>query len=96
MPNLDTTEHRWVGALVQFNFELEYQKGCDNMVVDVLSWVTTRLDRETVKFILDGVTLGTAHQTKVHDPAVVEGNQCLEQEMQVAAGCPLVEMHVTD
>ena len=26
-PNLDTTGQRWVGALVKFNFQLEYQKG---------------------------------------------------------------------
>ena len=32
--------HQWVSALVQFTFELEYQKGHDNMVVDILSWVT--------------------------------------------------------
>ena len=25
-PNLDATGHRWVGALVKFNFWLEYQK----------------------------------------------------------------------
>ena len=66
------------------------------MVVDILSQVTTRLDPETVKSILNGVTLGTVHQAKVHDLAMGEGNQCLEQEVQVAASCPLVEMHVTD
>ena len=26
-PNLDATGHQWVGALVKFNFQLEYQKG---------------------------------------------------------------------
>ena len=36
-PNLDATSHQWVGALAWFNFELEYQKGCDNTVADVLS-----------------------------------------------------------
>ena len=66
------------------------------MVADVLSWVTTQLDPETVISILDGVILGTAHWAEIHDPTVVEGDQCLEQEVQVAAGCPLVEMHVTD
>ena len=25
--NLDATGHQWVGALVKFNFQLEYQKG---------------------------------------------------------------------
>ena len=36
-PNLDATGHQWMGAVVQFNFKLEYQKGCDNTVADVLS-----------------------------------------------------------
>ena len=40
-PNLDATGHQWVGALVWFNFELEYQEGHDNTAVDVLSQVTT-------------------------------------------------------
>ena len=82
--------------LAWFNFELEYQKGHGNMVVDVLSWVITMLDLETVKSILDGVTLGTVHWAKEHDPAMVEGSQCLEQEVGVISGHPLVEMHVTD
>ena len=76
--------------------ELEYQKGHDNMVVDVLSQITSRLDPETVKFILNGIYFGMAHWDKVHDPAMVEGDQHLEQEVQVAAGHPLVEMHVTN
>ena len=36
-PDLDATGHQWVGALVKFNFWLEYQKGSDNTVADVLS-----------------------------------------------------------
>ena len=95
-PNLDATGHRWVGALVQFNFQLEYQKGHDNTMADVLSWVSTQLDPKTVKSILNGVTLGMAHRAKVNDLAMVEGDQHLEQEVCVAAGHPLVEMHVTN
>ena len=33
--NLDATGHQWVGALVKFNFWLEYQKGQDNAVADM-------------------------------------------------------------
>ena len=95
-PNLDAMGHGWIGALVQFNFELEYQKGCDNSVADAFGWVTTWLDPDTVESILNGVTLETAHWAEVHDPAVVEGDQHLEQEVCVAAGCALIEMHVTD
>ena len=71
-PNLDATGHQWVGALAQFNFELECQKGCDNTVVDVLSLVTTWLDPDTVKSILDGGALGTVHWAEVHKPIMVE------------------------
>ena len=36
------------------------------------------------------------HWAKVHDPTVVEGDHHLEQEIHVAAGHGLVQMHVTD
>ena len=42
-PNLDATGHWWVGALAKLNFQLEYQKGWDNAVADVLSQITTCL-----------------------------------------------------
>ena len=88
--------HQWVGALAQFNFKLEYKKGHDNTVADILSQITIRLDLGTVKSILNGVTLGMVHWAEVHDAAMVEGDQCLEQEVQITAGHPLVEMHVSD
>ena len=96
IPNLDAMSHQWVGGLAWFNFELEYQKACDNMMADVLSWVTTQLDPDTLKSILDRVTLGTTQWMEAHDPAIVEGNHCLEQEISVTAGCTYVQMHVTD
>ena len=36
------------------------------------------------------------HCAKVHNPAMVEGDQHLEQEVCVAAGHLLVKIHVTD
>ena len=95
-PNLDVMGHQWVSALVESNFKLEYQKGCDNTVADALNQVTTCLDTERVKSILNRVTLGSAHWTKVHDPAIVEGDCSLEQEVCVAAGHAHVQMHITD
>ena len=56
MPNLDAMGHWWVSALTWFNFELEYQKGHDNTVANILNQVTIWLDLETVKSILNGVT----------------------------------------
>ena len=78
--NLDVTCHWWVGALAWFNLELEYQKVHGNTMADILHWVTTQLDPETVKSILNGVTLGMAQRATVHNLAMVEGDQCLEQE----------------
>ena len=95
-PNLNAAGHQWVGALARFNFQLEYQKGHDNTVADVLSQVTTHLDPDTVRLILNGVTLGAAHQVEFHNPTIIEGDHDLEQEVCVAAGCMLVQMHITD
>ena len=64
-------------------------------MADALSQVTTQLDPDTVRSILNGVTLGSVHQAKVHDPTIVEGNRCLEQEVHIAAGYALVQIHVT-
>ena len=80
-PNLDTTGHQWVRALVRFNFQLEYQKGQDKTIVDVLSQITTCLGPKAVQSVLDGVTLGTAHRAEGHDPTVVEGDHNIEREV---------------
>ena len=95
-PNLDATGHQWVGALVKFDFWLEYQKGQDNTVADVLSWITTHLGLEAMWSILDGVTLGAVQRAEGDDPAMVEGDHNIEKEVCVVTGQVLVEMHVTD
>ena len=56
-PNLNTTGHQWVRALARFTFQLEYQKGWDNTVTDVLSQIATCLSPEAMQSILDGVVL---------------------------------------
>ena len=74
-PNLDATGHQWVGALVKFNFQLEYQKGWDNAVADVLSQITTHLGLEAMQAILDGATIGASQRAEGENPAVIEGYQ---------------------
>ena len=71
---------------MRFNFQLEYQKGWDNTVADMLSQITTCLSPEAVQSILDGLTLGMAHRAEGHDPTVVEGDDNIEREVHVAAG----------
>ena len=95
-PNLDATVHWWVGALVKFNFQLEYQKGWDNAVADTPSLITTCLGLEAMQAVLDGATIGASQRVEGGNPTVIEGNQQREKEVWVAAGQVLVEMHVTD
>ena len=85
-PNLNATGHQWIGALARFNFQLEYQKGCDNTMADVLSQVTTCLDLDTMRLVLDGITLGVAQRAECHDPTIVEEDHGMENEVCVAAG----------
>ena len=84
-PNLDVTGHQWFGALVRFNFQLEYQKGWDSTMADVLSQITTCLSPEAVLSILDRVALGATHRAEGYNPAVVEGNHGVEKEVHVTA-----------
>ena len=64
-PNLDATEHQWVGTLASFQFELEYQKGADNGATDALSQVPISHSQETVQSLLEGVIVGAANWSEV-------------------------------
>ena len=85
-PNLNVTGHQWVGALVRFNFQLEYQKGRDSTVADVLSQITTCLCLEAVWSILDGLTLGVTHRAEGYGPVVVKGDCGVEKGVHVPTG----------
>ena len=56
-------------------FSIKYKKGRDNAVADALSHVTSKLDAEVVKSILDRVTIGTIGRADAQDPAVAEANE---------------------
>ena len=74
-PNLDATWHQWVKSLARFTFSIEYQKGWDNVATDALSWVTLKPDTETVKSILDGVTVGMMERPDTQYPVVAKGDE---------------------
>ena len=61
---------------------IEYQKGCDNAAADALSKVASKLDAETMKSILDGVTLGTMEIADAHDPVVVKAGEEKQKQVQ--------------
>ena len=85
-PNLDATGHRWVSALAKYDFQLEYHKGQDNAVADTLSQVMARLELEAVQAVLDGATVGTSQRVERENPAIIKGDQQVEQEVWVTAG----------
>ena len=94
--NLNATGHQWVGALAKFTFQLEYQKGWDSTVADVLSWITTCLGLKAVQSVLDGVTLGAIKRAEGDDHVMVKGDHDIEKEVCVTAGQVLVKMHATN
>ena len=55
-------------------------------MADALSRVMTCLELETVQAILDGATMGTSQRVEREDPAIIKGDQQLEQEVWVTAG----------
>ena len=60
-PNFDVTGHQWVGALANYNFNIEYLKGHDNSTADILRRMTEHLEDDDMKCLLDGVTIGAAN-----------------------------------
>ena len=56
-------------------FSIEYQKGWDSVAEDGLSRVTWKLDAETMKSILDGVTMRTMERADTEDPAVAKADE---------------------
>ena len=44
------------------------------------------LEPEVVQAVLDGATVGTSQRAERENPTIIESDQQLEQEVQVAAG----------
>ena len=85
-PNLDATGHRWVAALANFNMSLEYQKGSDNKVANCLSQVTERLDKDSVKELMQWAKAGgEAGCTEADNPWVVQEDEWLDNEVILQA-----------
>ena len=100
-PNLDAIQHHWVELPVRFTFNIEYQKGQENAAAGALSQVTSKLDVETMKSILDRVTMGMIERADAHNPAVAKAEeeihkQVWETAVQDRAAHAYVNLHVTD
>ena len=84
-PNLDVTQHCWVELLAGFTFSMKYQKGRDNADMDALSHDTPKLNSDTVRSILDGVTVGTTGRPDAHDLTVAEADEGIHQQVEEMA-----------
>ena len=84
-PNLDATQHHWVESLAGFPFNIKYQKGRGNTVVDLLNHVTSKLNAESVKSILDGITIGTTERADAHDLMVAGADKGIHQQVKETA-----------
>ena len=95
-PNLDATGHRWVGALALFQFKLEYRKGTDNGIADVLSRVPISHSQEMVQSLLEGAIVGATDQSEAKaSEKLLEEHEHLSQEARVQV-MKLEPMHIVD
>ena len=100
-PNSDATSHCWVESLARFTIIIECQKGWDNAAAYILSQITLKLDAETMKSILDGVTMGMTEKADAHDPVVAEADEEIHKQVWEAVVLArvahvFVNLHMTD
>ena len=72
-PNLDAIGHRWIAAMAGYNMAIEYLKGTDNKVADLMSWVPEWLDPETVTVLLNHAQNSDVPWAEADDLWVMEG-----------------------
>ena len=89
-PNLDAIGHRWVVAMVGYNFEIQYIRGSDNKVTDALSHIGECLDKDSIKELLDQSAIKELLNHTVHygipraesdDPRVTQEHEKAEGEI---------------
>ena len=51
-----------------------------------MSQVTTHLEPEAVQAVLDGAAVGASQRAERENPAIIENDQQLEQEVRLATG----------
>ena len=93
-PNLDAVGHRWVAAMVGYNFEIEYVCGSDNKVANTLSHVGGHLDEDAIKELFDQGTIKELLSHAVHygmpraetdNPRVTQEHEKVEGEIILQA-----------
>ena len=83
--NLDAIGHWWIAALARYNMTIEYLKGADNKIVDILSQVPQRLDPEAVMVLLNHTQTSDIPRVEADDPRVMEEHQKIDEEVILRA-----------
>ena len=84
-PNLDAIGHRWVATLAGYNMMIEYLKGADNKVADILSRVPQHLDPEAVTVLLNHAWTSDVPWVQADDPWVMAEHHKIEEEVILRA-----------
>ena len=84
-PNLDAIGHWWVAAMAGYNMTIEYLKGTDNKVADLMSRVPEQLDPETVTILLNHARYSDVPRAEADDPQVMEEHQKIDEDVILRA-----------
>ena len=83
--NLDAAGQCWVARLASYNFSLEYQKGKDNTVANILSRMNERLPEEEVQEYLNKIPYPGVKA--VLNNAITPIEECAEQGVWPSSDC---------
>ena len=84
-PNLDATRHWWVAAMAGYDMTIEYLKGTDNKVADMMSRVPKQLDPETVTVLLNHARNSDVPRAETDDPRLMEEHQRINEDVVLRA-----------
>ena len=80
-PNLDATGHWWVAVMAGYDMTIEYLKGTDNKVTDMMSRVPERFDPETVTVLLNHARNSDVPRAEADDPRLMEEHQRINEDV---------------
>ena len=80
-PNLDAIGHWWVAALAGYDMTIEYLKGANNKVADILNHVPQHLDPETITMLLNHTQARNVPWAEADDPWVMEEHQKIDEDI---------------
>ena len=80
-PNLDVIGHWWVTTMARYNMTIEYLKGTDNKVADLMSRVPEQFYPETVTILLNHTRNSDIPWVEADDPWVMEEHQRIDEDV---------------